>query len=468
MLDRILRPRTCFWLALCTLLPLHVYSVSQNEWFGRPPKPIGDGPDYENLAFHLLAGDGFRINNQDQAWRAPYAEQPEIYGKLLLAAPRDLSATGRPPLLPSLIAAVYQFKGRDATGFAGVRVVLASCNALAGALAVAMSALLLPHVLAGWPTYQKTGTLIGCAATLILASSNHTLREYATDFLTEPLALLLMQLFVMQLVGWSRANGLNSDQESERQEKQREWLRPIGLGLCLSAMILARSIFVVWLPGIALVLFACQSGQVAARAKRVGLILLIACLGCSPWWIRNISVLGELRPLGTQGPITLIGGYSNEALLNGGNWHPGPEQELRAIVVNRKDFTAAASDTEREIVVARQARQQLRAWLSGHWTKVPQLVVARVWTHWNPYHGKSLIWRLMMLAGLAGLVYAGRTKELTILVGLAATSTFVAAALYTTGGRFLVPLYGALFTLAGIGAASTYCWTMNFFRPKPN
>ncbi|GIW96851.1 MAG: hypothetical protein KatS3mg111_0184 [Pirellulaceae bacterium] len=78
----------------------------------------------------------------------------------------------------------------------------------------------------------------------------------------------------------------------------------------------------------------------------------------------------------------------------------------------------------------------------------------RLVTHWNPYDGRHLVWKLLVLVG-AGYVLRHERAARWWLVGMPTLSTLVAMALYTVGGRFLVPCYGALYTLGGLGAAAS-------------
>ncbi|MFO0013057.1 MAG: hypothetical protein ACK553_09955, partial [Planctomycetota bacterium] len=76
----------------------------------------------------------------------------------------------------------------------------------------------------------------------------------------------------------------------------------------------------------------------------------------------------------------------------------------------------------------------------------------RVESHWSPFTGTSLLWRIAILMGWLGLALS-RRRELIALLGLPVISTCTVAILYETGGRFLVPLYALLYLTAGIGVA---------------
>jgi hypothetical protein len=434
-----LRPGTWFWLALIVLLPVQGFSTLSDEWLWSPPKPDGDGCDYENIAYHLSVGRGFVFDNTDPAWRQIYAEQPAIYAVQLQASPRNLPATGRPPLLPIMVGGIYRVLGRNAHAFATVRIILAVCLVISGSLAVFVTARLLVTSPLSW------AGCAGCLATLAFAASNRTLRSYATDFLTEPLALLLTELFVVCAIVMCQAS---PDADGPRTQR---W-PPLWAGLAVGGMILTRSMFVLWLPAIWLLWFVSRSGSAVVRLQSATLVVGLACLVCAPWWIRNVVVLQRFMPLGTQGPITLLGGYSDAALQSNGDWQFDPELRLRAELQKRPDFRAAPSDLDREKIVADVARQRVKSWITEHPGKLLGLATKRVYVHWNPYTGRSLFWKLAIVLGAVGLL-VHRRRAAWWLLGLPLWSTIVVAALYSVGGRFLVPLYGVLFTLAGLGLA---------------
>ncbi|MCA9133920.1 MAG: hypothetical protein KDA45_12225, partial [Planctomycetales bacterium] len=386
-------PLACCGVALVLLLPLHCWSVASNPWFSAPPKPAGDGPDYENLAFHLASGAGFTLDNTNPQWRAPYVDfqlasgQSEAYAAHL-TQPRQLVATGRPPLFPLLVAGVYRVLGRGELGFAAVRLLLASCLALSGALAVFLAAALLST----WPS--RGPQLVAAAATLFFAATNRTLRTYATDFLTEPLALLLMQLFVLVVLYLCGVWGRLHQQASPAQPN---WHQPsadatnaaaiarygvswvaIVAGLLWGALVLARSMFVLWLPAIWLLVALTLPASKWLRFRTATVVVGTACLVCLPWWWRNVAVLERWMPLGTQGPITLLGGYSDAGLQSNGEWQFAPEQHLRRELTHVPEFQALASDTQREVWVARAARVRVRTWLGEHWRDLPWMAAKRI------------------------------------------------------------------------------------------
>jgi hypothetical protein len=461
-------------LGLLVLAPLHCIWIINSPWFDKPPKPVGDGLCYEAIAFSLYSGNGFRENYESPQWQSLYAQLPEYQPLISQLSDRNLPATGRPPLLPAVIAGVYSLLGRTAQAFGFVRLLSSLCLALSSALAVGLTAQLLAV-----RTRRIWVIGLGALTTLALASSQNTIRDYASDFLTEPLALLLTQslvvLVVLEVERSSRREAGSEDRLSQslgctgqtasqprHQESQPTWKWLAAVGLIIGLMILARSLFVIWLPGLLALGFIASPGSFRVRIKMATTILTFAMMPLAPWWLHNCLQLGQWMPLGTQGPVALLGGYSDEALANSGNWSVEPERRLRARVAVQQPFIQATDDLQRELLVVTHAKRELRQWLSNHWRQLPQLLFQRAMTHWNPYSGRSGLWKLLIAIGLIWAALRAPGGRVW-LVGLPLLSTVSVMLLYETGGRFLVPLYGLLFTLAGLAVSGW--WTKT---PKKN
>jgi hypothetical protein len=152
-------------------------------------------------------------------------------------------------------------------------------------------------------------------------------------------------------------------------------------------------------------------------------------------------------PLGTQGTVAMLGGYSDEAYRDMGNWSYEPELALRRDMKPR--LLELANDTEREIAVSQEASSVLLKWVAANTAKLPSLFVMRAVTHWNPYTGKSALWKILIVMGSIWVLQSYPRLQCWIL-GLPVISTLVVMGLYETGGRFLVPLYEHLFMLGGL------------------
>ena len=450
---RISQPSNAFLLSAAILSCVYLYQLASSPEFYAPPKAVGDGLEYENLGFHLWKKGEFRVNNKDPEWLQPYEVQPEEYALHLEAQRRDMLSTGRPPLFPVVIATFYSVFGRTEIAFAAVRVFSGLCLAMGGSLAVLLLAQFLSFLSSrsteranqDYDSLPAAFALVGCIGIL---ASNRTLLSYAEDFLTEPLSLLLMQMVVF--VFCLSANFQVRETLSRKAATRRIVLALIA-GLLFGSLVLARSIFVVWIPGMALILAVSQRGSWLGRLASASTFMIATLLICTGWWVRNTHVLERPMPLGTQGPITLLGAYSDEGWANGGEWAYEPEQRLRKQLRTIQEW--AISDRQFEVLLSEQASLRVRRWVLGNPDKVMRMAWPKIRTHWNPYHGRSLIWKVLMLLGAVTLLVHIRWvwPQATVLLGLPILSTLVVVALYTVGGRFLVPLYGVLSIVSGIG-----------------
>ncbi len=477
---------------------MQLWFVAHNEWYSRPPKPIGDGPDYENIAYQISQGRGWSMDWTDAAWQQPYREaslphatiervdnsselangqaQWPIADYTAQLERRDglAATTARPPLLPLINAMVYMIFPRGPTGFAVMRLILAACLAIASSVAVAISVRVV-----GQLTSQWWPTALAAMVTMVLAVLDRTVRSYATDFLTEPVAMLLTQFWLwtlceLLLVPILHQPKLESDQPAHLRWQlpwQRERWLVAACGILLGLMILTRSLMVLWLPGVWLMIVLATRIRYrnffslgtfdrvllptfSEDCRRATAVVAIAMAVCSPWWFRNCLVLKTFMPLGTQGPITLVGGYNDEAINMKGQWHVDPEIRLR----KEAEAEVAADDIPaREVHVARRASRQVKEWIRAHLGTLPNLAWVRLKNEWNPYNGRALAFRLAALVGLFWLCTLHRSAAL-LLGGVIIVNSITVMMLYSVGGRFLVPTYGILYTLAGIGIGCTASW----------
>ncbi len=429
-----------FFLVFLTLAGWHFYHGATGPNWYRPPLSHGDGPDYESIAYSLSQGDGFQFAWQSELWQKPYREDSEAatYSQLERVDWPGPTAS-RPPLYPALIAIVYQLVPRGPFGFAAVRSVSILCTALAGTLAVVLA-----FDVARVICTSRWLATVAALSTLTLALLDRTIRSYSVDFLTEPLAMLLCIVLLWSGLKWQAGF------------RRKHWFFCIVLSL--AALILTRSMMVFWLPWVALIV-----SLTADRFRiRWGVFLFICVAVCLlPWWVRNCVVMERIMPLGGQGAASLSGGYCDESLADRGNWHGRVENELQ-----REIDTIPASQVwtqaQREVVLAELAMERTKVWITDHKFEIPKLIAMRVATHWGPFSGTSLLWRLGIATGWLALLLM-RRRELIWIFGLPLVSTATVVVLYETGGRFLVPLYAILYMTAGLGTA---CVVKLFFYKR--
>jgi hypothetical protein len=428
----------CFSICLIFLLPLQLVAVSQDVWFWAPPKPIGDGSDYEAIGYELSQGQGWSTNFSNESWRDFYKTYDPIGYKQTLDRRSPLVAdTNRPPLFPTWTAVIYRLVPRGPYSSAAIRLSLAAAIAIGCSIAAAWGWCLASTSSSAW-LRQHAFWLAWFAMIVVFTERN--LRNYATDFLTEPFALMGFSAFAILI--WCAVH-------------RSSITFAIWSGIAFGFLIHCRSAFVLWIPFLPACLWLSMvKTEIPNRTKWkliltffISLLLIVA-----PWWIRNIMVLGELQPLGTKGPTTLLGGYCDESLNAGGEWQFGPEKRLREEVYGRLDLGSATSQEwiETEKTIASEASQRVVHWIRTNFASLPQLMVQRVVTEWNPYTGKSLLFKILALVGVTALWLQDRRILLWLTVPLLVNSVVVAGT-YSLGGRFLVPTYGCFYLLVSTG-----------------
>jgi hypothetical protein len=444
--SRTLGPSHWLWIALICFLPLHVTAVVLDEWFVLPPKPIGDGPDYEAIGYGLSQGHGWSTTFSDTQWRSVYEEAQDSdsgldYSVQLARTGPMLAETNRPPLFPLWIGLLYRLFPRGPIAFGAIRIASACFLSLGCALAVAWGIALSRQA------NQRGGSFFATSMGLALIAivySERNLRNYTTDFLTEPMALLLTQAFLY--AAWYGA-------------QKGTWRWAAIAGAMFAGMYFCRGVFVLWVPLMAVWLWfaflatPAKSAVFRLAPSRWVLVCLISfALVSSIWWVRNCCVLESLQPLGTKGAITLMGGYCDAAFESGGEWQFAPERNLRQDLESKVDWNAATEQVHRSLdrEMSKFAAIEVKQWTIGNAYRLPQLFWMRVVTEWNPYRGKALLLKLLAVAGVIWLAIHNRVA-LIWLVGPLAINTILVAMTYSVGGRFLVPTYGPLYLLAAFG-----------------
>jgi 4-amino-4-deoxy-L-arabinose transferase-like glycosyltransferase len=417
-------------LILGVLLGWHFYHGIQGDHWTQPPRPHGDGPDYESIAYSLNQGEGFQFSWQSPEWQQPYRDAPDAadYTQLVRIDWPGPTAS-RPPLYPVIISAIYIVFPRGSAGFVAVRGFSIVCTALAGTLAVCGAYAIARKI------FPSIGlAVLSAGAAMGLAMLDRTVRTYSVDFLTEPLAMLLCTAIGVCGIRWQQQNGV------------RAWL--ILLAALVAAAVLTRSMMIFWLPGLAvLVVGSCERHRFRGMLLFVALVLALL----SPWWLRNCLVMQRFMPLGGQGAASLSGGYCDEAFADWGNWHGAVEEQLQR-ELDSVPGSKAWTQVQREVALAELATRRTATWVDTNAIRIPWLMAMRIVSHWGPFTGTSLVWRLAILTGWIGLI-ALRRRETVWILGLPVISTATVAILYETGGRFLVPLYAMLYLTAGLGSA---------------
>ena len=435
-----------FFIALVSFLLLHVSAVVLDEWFTRPPKPIGDGPDYEAIGFGISKGYGWSTSFSDPEWRKIYSDAQDStsgldYTVQLARRGPVVADTNRPPLLPFCIAVVYQIVPRGPIAFGVIRIALACCLSIGCAIAVGWAVAIASRM------NKEAGPMLPVSVGLSLIAivySERNFRNYTTDFSTEPLAFLLTQVFLV--VAWYGS-------------QKGCWRWAAFAGALFAAMVFCRGVFVLWIPLAAVWLwYAYGVSKPISVVNRleprrwVFVFLLVFGLLSSIGWVRNCCVLGSFYPLGTKGVATLMGGYCDESFQTGGEWQFAPEREMRRELESKIDLeTATPLDFQNmELEINKQARLRIQQWVAQNIQRLPELLFKRVVTEWNPYTGKALLLKILALVGVFWLFRYNRVA-LAWFAGPLLINTIMVSMTYSVGGRFLVPTYGSIYLLAAFG-----------------
>jgi hypothetical protein len=395
---------------------------------GMPPAPR-DATAYENIAFNLARGRGFRFDWDNQEWRALYEQHNSDHRyDYLYPITGSWPTAFRPPLLPLLIAANHLVFGRQ---FVSVRIgnVLLVAAMLCLAAAVAR---------------RLIGPL-GALLVPLLAVPDRRMLSYSEAILTEYLALFSVALLTWLLIRlFDRPSAGNA----------------ILAGATLGSAVLARTIFVLWYPlltpAVFLLVRHAQASRNTRRALALATLFLAAAIAVpTPWWVRNCLLLDAFMPLGTQGGIALPGGYSDVAWRSGrGNWIGPRTWSLFDPLVRSegyRELPGHLQERERARFGARYAAE----WIKRNPEKLPVLAWRRLRDHIRPRSVYELI-----LLGLAfgGLVLARRHPLARLLAAVVATNALAVMATYAAGGRFLIPVRGSLYVLAAVGLAGMGRW----------
>jgi hypothetical protein len=398
------------WL-VAVYFTLAVSIASTSGILNHPPEP-GDGHDYDMIAVTLLKGLGFGYAWSDSEWRSPYELSGDALYEQLLTRQGDFTETAyRPPALPYALAALYRVFGREFWIWRVLNMALAS-------VAYGIAMLLATRV---------AGT-IGGLAVFFLALADTQYLAHANSFLTEIPASLVIMLTLFQLFNLASRN------ES----------KPKLVGSICGLGILIRNSFSLFLPGIIAAFYFQRVRQVGkSRASHESMRLcLCALLFVLPWGIRNVAVTGAFFPLGTQGGMNSVEGYSDETLAAGGlsNLHAFARvnSKAQAICAER-----ALMGIQCEVFSAQFTQQEARRWIGENLMKIPELALLKLHSLW--YRDTTLFQRWLAAFAFLGLLCAtSYALRYSVLVPCVSITLGVMATWSAMNGRFLVPLHPAL------------------------
>jgi hypothetical protein len=373
---------------------------------------LGDGHDYDALAYSLWHHGTFAFDWDDPGWRRPYEGHPEFAD--LLTRRSAYPTSYRQPGMPILLAATYAVSDRS---FAAWRLV--SCALTAGAVTLAAA------------TAAALGGPIAAVVTGLLALNLPLVTLFSYQFRPESLASLFVALLAYQ---WVRAR---QDGWSTR--------RAVTSGLTLGALMATRSVFALWLP-LALVVPGLRGQIWGAASWRLRALCLSAALAViAPWWVRNVIILDAFMPMGTQGAYNLPAGFGPRAVRFQGMWASNPEDGLEEVAALKLDFVSA------EVKLAQYRQRLATRWMRSHPWETIQLMYLHVWQEIRP---RTLpyptgAWLLPLTAVSALALALLRTPGTAILVLMVTLNALGIALTWSVAGRFMAPVQPIMAAIVG-------------------
>lgn len=373
-----------------------------------PPAVSGDELSYDTIGWNLATGHGFAEGGDDPDFYRLYDEAAS--GAL---PSRPELVAHRPPLFPLLLSFLNRTLGRQ---FWGVR----TLNVLATAGTCALLV---------WYLAKANSRFAALAGFVLFLVVDTRTRLYGRAILTEATSTFLFTVLTVLLLLLSK------------HPRRRTVLLA---GLTAGLLVLDRSVFALWLPGLAgIVCWLSARGPTVSDeggARRswqagltgAGLFLLVAVVVVLPWSIRNVRVLNALMPLGTQGMSQLPSGFSDHALERQGVWDMEPTHRLRQQVDALYD-TRLQRDTAR----ARLGRQEAMAWIRANPTAAVRLGTMKIAQEYRPRAPAE--WLIICWATLGCLISLNR-RDTHVFLALHALSCLVIAATWSVEGRFVMPL----------------------------
>ena len=389
-----------------------------------PPAASGDEPDYDSMGWELANGRGFRVNSSDPAFRRPYdlaAAHDNLYQ---LPQSRTDWDTTRPPLYPLAISLLDRIFGRQlwATRVMDAWFIAASCA-----------------ILVMW-TRHRFGILLASASLVLFFLVDVRTRLYGRAILTEAMSMFFVTLLSVAIMRFW---------ESDRSATRHCSVWSAGLGLMTGLCILVRSLMILWLPGLCILLMLafwvkCRSWIPSVLC--VAWYLLVTTLTLLPWGIRNVTVTGEMMPLGTQGLVQSSAAFSDQAWEARGLWRNLDQDGFFDSVLNDSQTLV-----ESEVAKANFSRKQAMQWITANPGKAAMLFPIKIAQEFRPRNLTELL--ILILAGI-GIPAACCSVDGRILLALLAINAFSIGVTWSVEGRFLVPVLFALHALAIFGVVT--------------
>lgn len=397
------------------------------------PGATRDDVFYDNIAWHVSRGEGFKLDFQEPEWRQVY-EKDNFDGRhdWFMGLQANGLTTTRPPL-PILVAAgIYKYFGWRWDIW---RVLFIVLNA-----AVFSS-------IACWLArrYSILAALF-FAGTLSLDFSVMTTPAHV---MTEALTVAL----VAMLFAVSTA--------SFRQSGFRLIAGALISGVVYGAVILSRPNYIVWLPVFLVAMtWMLIWPRAVKRQGATGLWIAGTLVGTMaialPWWMRNNEVSAHFNPLGSGGMIGLAGANSDESLADYGRWQADVVVATQTQSIQDRNLSGLPLAVQ-EYWMGIDSRNQALEWIGNNLASMPRLVFYRFAGFWgllDTYNPLLYIGNIALLL-LALFGWTRLDSPWRCAIGLAVVATVLGVLVtWDDHGRYSIPLRPWIHAAAAAGAIS--------------
>lgn len=403
------------------------------------PGVTRDDVFYDNIAWHVSRGEGFKLDFHAPEWRQVYERDNAIDGrhewfmKIHTTGPTTPRPTTRRPPLPILVAAgIYKTIGWRWDVW---RILFLVLNA------VVFSAIgcWLARRYTIWAAIFFAGTI----------SLDLLVMRTAAHVMSEPLTIAFVALLLAVVTGSLRQTGF------------RRVAGALLAGAIYGAVILSRPNYIFWLPVFAVVVMGVliwprggvQRGAIALWTA--GILAGMAAVA-APWWIRNSEVSANFNPLGSGGMIGLAGAYCDQSLADNGRWKSNVVAASQKRSFQERNLSGL-SLAEQEYWMGIDSRDQALAWARDNVASLPKLALMRVASFWgfldqyNPllYAGNIAL----LLLALFGWTRLDRLWRIAIGVTVVATVLGVILT-WDDHARYSIPLRPWIHAAAAAGMTS--------------
>ncbi|WP_417851619.1 ArnT family glycosyltransferase [Thalassoglobus sp.] len=386
-----------------------------------PPSTSGDEVDYDSIGWELAHGRGFVLNSEDPEFREPYDVAAKTAERFKLEPRPHWEVTYRPPLYPYAISYLNRLFGRQ---FWATRIM--DAGFMAGTLALIVMTL--------YPRYGWQSVVVALGLFIVIDVRT---RLYGRAILTEPMSLFFTSIICVALLRLQRM---------QRAKLSEILLYSALIGFIFGFSLLARTMMILWVPGMCLTLYwIIRKLKFNFRQSVLAVTLYLVGTGVvlTPWAVRNIKLTEKMMPLGTQGLVQLSAGFGDSIWESKGVW---PNIEIEGFFDVVKD--PQASELEYEIAKAEYSKAEALKWIRANPMKVVLLTPIKMYQECRP---RGIGQWIMLVPTLLGVWSIRRTPLGKVLLAVFAMNLFAIAATWSVEGRFLVPVLFPIHIFATIG-----------------